>query len=221
MPGRTIAIGDVHGCAEALAAILRAIEPQFDDVVVTLGDYVDRGPDTRGVIDQLISLADRCELVPLMGNHEEMMLDALDDPSRENLDRWFTCGGREALASYGETVDDIPGIHEALLRRLQLYHETDDFIFVHANYYWEMKLEDHPVYRLLWAPLDMDVPRPHESGKTVIIGHTPQTSGDVLDLGHVVCIDTGCSMGGRLTAYDVRSGATWQADHLGNLRYAP
>ena len=71
---RTIAIGDIHGCSAALAKLIELIELQPDDVLVPLGDFVDRGIDSKGVIHQLISLGDRCRLVPILGNHEEMML---------------------------------------------------------------------------------------------------------------------------------------------------
>ena len=77
MPNRTIAIGDIHGCADALYALLEVVDPGRDDLVVTLGDYVDRGPNTRGVINQLIELSRRCEYIALIGNHEAMMLDAI------------------------------------------------------------------------------------------------------------------------------------------------
>ena len=99
MAGRTIAIGDIHGCSLALAALLDAIDPNPDDLLVTLGDYIDRGPDSRGVLDQVIALAWRCTLVPLVGNHEEMLLAALEGQSE--LDYWMKFGGMEALASYG------------------------------------------------------------------------------------------------------------------------
>src|ERR671921_455665 len=75
MPGRTIAVGDIHGCSSALDAI----RPRNDDVVVTLGDYINRGPDSRGVIDRLIDLGRRCRLVPLLGNHDQMLFEALAD----------------------------------------------------------------------------------------------------------------------------------------------
>ncbi len=75
MPGRTIAIGDIHGCADALATLIAAIEPGPDDLVVTLGDYIDRGPDSRGTIELLIALAGRCRLVPILGNHDQMLLE--------------------------------------------------------------------------------------------------------------------------------------------------
>src|SRR5262249_47793301 len=79
MAGRTIAIGDIHGCPDALAALLDAVAPGREDTVVTLGDYIDRGPDSRRVLDRLIALAGRCRLVPLLGNHEEALLSALCD----------------------------------------------------------------------------------------------------------------------------------------------
>src|SRR4051812_30312448 len=80
MAGRTIAIGDVHGCLRALAALLDAIGPDWEDTLVPLGDYIDRGPDSRGVLDQLLALAKRCRLVPLLGNHEEMLIAAVQGP---------------------------------------------------------------------------------------------------------------------------------------------
>ena len=76
MPTRTIAIGDIHGCSAALDALLDAIRPRPEDTIVTLGDYINRGPDTRGVLDRLIDLGRRCRLVPLLGNHEQMLLEA-------------------------------------------------------------------------------------------------------------------------------------------------
>jgi hypothetical protein len=97
--GRTIAIGDVHGCPVALAALVRAIDPAPLDTLVFLGDYIDRGPDSRGVLEQVIALRERCVVVPLLGNHEEMLLAALEGQSE--LRYWLKFGGTEALASYG------------------------------------------------------------------------------------------------------------------------
>lgn len=218
---RTIAIGDIHGCSAALESLLVAIGPQADDLIVALGDYVDRGPDSRGVIDRLLALRDECELVTLMGNHEALMLAAIDRPFDDNLQFWLDCGGRETLASYGGVLEDIPGEHEGFLRSLQLYHETENHFFVHANYIEDFDLEDQPTHRLLWEHLSYDIPPPHESGRVAVVGHTPQTSGKILDLGHIVCIDTACVMGGRLTAYDVDSTAIWQTDRDGNLCESP
>src|SRR5580698_10046109 len=99
MAGRTIAIGDIHGCSKALGALIDAIAPRAEDAIVTLGDYIDRGSDSRGVLDKLITLAGHCRLIPLLGNHEEKLLDALH--STENLRSWLTCGGADTLRSYG------------------------------------------------------------------------------------------------------------------------
>jgi serine/threonine protein phosphatase 1 len=94
--GRTIAIGDVHSCSGALAALVRAIDPTALDTLVFLGDYIDR-PDSRGVLEQVIALGGRCTVVPLLGNHEEMLLAALEGPSE--LRYWLKFGGTEALVS--------------------------------------------------------------------------------------------------------------------------
>jgi hypothetical protein len=114
--GRMIAIGDVHGCSAALAALSRAIEPTALDTLVFLGDYIDRGPDSRGVPEQVIALAERCTLVPLLGNHEEMLLAALEGQSE--LRYWLKFGGTEALASYG--CKGGPELRPADLRALIL-----------------------------------------------------------------------------------------------------
>src|ERR1700736_2548363 len=79
--GRTIAIGDVHGCSAALAALVRAIDPTALDTLVFLGDYIDRGPDSRGVLEKVIALAERSTVMPLLGNHEEMLLAGLEGQS--------------------------------------------------------------------------------------------------------------------------------------------
>src|SRR5712675_42769 len=97
--GRTIAIGDIHGCSAALAALVRAIDPTELDTLVFLGDYIDRGTDSRGVLEQVLALTERCTVVPLLGNHEEMLLAALEGSSE--LRYWLRFGGKEARTSYG------------------------------------------------------------------------------------------------------------------------
>src|SRR5205085_119403 len=111
MAGHTIAIGDVHGCSMALAALVAAIRPGPEDTLVTLGDYIDRGPDSRGVLDQLIALVGRCRLVPLLGNHEEMLIAAIRD--RTALRVWLACGGVETVTSYSHRLR--PPTHPASL----------------------------------------------------------------------------------------------------------
>jgi serine/threonine protein phosphatase 1 len=216
MGNRIIAIGDIHGHAKALAALVRLIQPQPSDTLVTLGDYVDGGPDSKGVLDQLIELEGRCHLVPLMGNHEEMMLGARE--GRDNLKFWMQFGGDIALNSYGadRTTSLVPWEHWAFLKRLRLYHESAHHFFVHANYFHNRPFQEQDSQTVLWRPLEgYDLPRRHYSGKTAIVGHTCRKMREIFDIGHLKCIDTGCGHGGLLTALDVTSGRLWQVTEEG------
>ena len=96
--GRTIAIGDIHGHSDTLRRLMDEIQPQMEDTIVPLGDYVNRGPDARGVIQTLIELGEHCHVFPILGNHDEMMLDARRD--KHALDRFRYDGGDQTLASY-------------------------------------------------------------------------------------------------------------------------
>ncbi|MCA9209294.1 MAG: serine/threonine protein phosphatase [Planctomycetales bacterium] len=216
VPGRTIVIGDVHGCAKALEALLRVVDPQVDDTVIMLGDYVDRGPASRGVIERIIQLGDECNLVPLMGNHEIMLLAALDRP--DDVDIWMRCGGAATIASYGDSLKNFPSEHTQFLYRCRRFHETDRQLFFHANYLFDVPADRQPDAIAFWHHLTIHLPAPHNSGKTVFVGHTPQSSGEVLDLGHVLCVDTYCFGGGWLTAMEVDTREIWQADRLGRVR---
>jgi len=213
---RTIAIGDIHGCAQALAALIDAIEPTKNDVIVTLGDYVDRGPDSRGVVDLLIELVERCRVIPLLGNHEAMLLDSFH--SRDCFEFWQQCGGRETLESYGGSLSLVSPMHMAFFQACRRFYETDSHFMVHANYDPILPLDEQPDRLLLWEHIVYTMPRPHESEKTAIVGHTPQVSGEILNLDHLIAIDTYCVGGGWLTALEINTGQTWQADREGRLR---
>ena len=214
---RTIAIGDIHGCSIALEALIDAINPQSDDTIVPLGDYVDRGIDSNGVLDQLIELRDRCNLVPILGNHDQMMLHARE--GRSDFQFWLNCGGDAALDSYGSSgrLDLIPRNHIRFLESCRSYFETDTHIFLHANYKPDVPVEQLDDHTIRWLSLrDYVPPKQHCSGKIVVVGHTPQS--EILDLGHLVCIDTYCWGGGWLTALDITTGQFWQVDREGRLR---
>jgi serine/threonine protein phosphatase 1 len=217
MNPRTIAIGDIHGCSAALEALLNAIRPLPGDTIVTLGDYINRGPDSRGVIERLIKLARQCGFVPLLGNHDQKLLEA-----RSGLHgmTWMRMGGLATLHSYGTSRDLelIPDEHYKFLEGCLDYYETDTHIFVHANYYQDTPMDEQPVGMMRWESITDTTPGPHESGKIVIVGHTSQKNGEILDLGHVKCIDTCCYAGGWLTALDVHTDEVWQADLQGNMR---
>jgi serine/threonine protein phosphatase 1 len=219
---RTLAIGDIHGCSRALRALLDALQPAADDWVITLGDYVDRGPDSYGVLEQLLALHRTGRLVALRGNHEEMMLRARD--SEEALCDWLVCGGEQALASYSPLDDagklaDVPDEHWHFLEHVCVdWHETPTHIFVHANAHPDLPMEEQPNYMLRWEPISRDWSAPHGSGKVIVCGHTQQRSGLPLDLGHAVCIDTWAYGKGWLTCLDVTTGRIWQANQEGQVR---
>jgi serine/threonine protein phosphatase 1 len=224
MQSRTIAIGDIHGCTSALRALLDAIAPTRADTIVLLGDYIDRGPDSKGALDLVIALAGRCRVVPLLGNHEEMLLAALSD--RNALKNWLACGGVAALRSYGwapggprrALANLIPVQHQRFLSGCRPFHETQTHLFLHAGYVPELPITQQPGLALRWRATDALTATPHCSGKVVIVGHTPQKSGEVLDLGFLVCIDTNCWRGGWLTALETGSGCFWQANEQGEVR---
>ncbi|HEX3657686.1 MAG TPA: metallophosphoesterase family protein [Pirellulales bacterium] len=220
---RTLAIGDIHGCKSALDVILEEVDPQPDDLVVLLGDYVDRGPDSSGVLDRVLALRQRCRCVALKGNHDLMMLAARED--EEHFREWLQCGGRQALASYGAGedraafADAIPTRHWRFLKEdCASYHVAGAYFFVHANVCPDLPLTDQPDYMLYWERLEPTVWRPHESGKTMICGHSAQRSGRPLVLDHAVCIDTRVYGDGWLTCLDVRSEKYWQANERGEKR---
>lgn len=212
---RLIAIGDIHGCSTALRALLDAIAPAPDDTIVTLGDYVDRGLDSKGVLEELIALADRCHLVPILGNHDEMMLHARD--GKGDLRFWLECGGQTALDSYGDRagLNAVPPEHFRFLASCRAYFEAETHFFTHANYRANLPLDRQDEQTLRWLSLRDHVSEPHVSRKTAVLGHTPQA--EVLNLGHLICLDTDCCHGGWLTALDVHSGQLWQADEFGRL----
>ncbi|MEO1971206.1 MAG: metallophosphoesterase [Pirellulaceae bacterium] len=216
--GRLIAVGDVRGCGHAFQTILKSIAPTADDQLVFLGDLIDQGRDSAEVLDQLIELQNVCDVVVIKGNHEEMLFAAQEGDVA--LRYWENCGGVSTLNSYrfGATLSDIPPEHWALLSSCQPYYETDRFILTHANYRPDLPMAEQKAYQLRWALLEPDEMEPHQSGKTVVVGHTEQKNSEVLDLGFVICIDTACWRHGWLTAIELNTGELWQASRWGMLR---
>lgn len=220
MNERIIAIGDIHGCSVALAALLDAVNPQPSDTIVTLGDYVDGGIDSRGVLDSLLALRHRCHLVPLLGNHDAMMLAAIEEHS--TADAWLSTGGTSTLQSYpDERLDSVPAEHAEFLRDCRLCHQAKSHFFVHASYRPDLPLDQQPEAVLLWESIREGLPGPHSSGKIAVVGHTAQKDGEILDADHIICIDTYCWGGGWLTGLDVLNGQIWQVDERGRIRSHP
>lgn len=217
---RTLAIGDIHGCLTALKTLAAFVDIQDDDTLITLGDYIDRGPDSAGVVDWVMERHSVGQVVPLRGNHELMLLDAYQDPIEDR--GWLHVGGRETLQSYaraghGNSVRDIPDSHfDFFADHCQRYHETDTHIFVHASVHYDSPMDEQPDWLVYWEKWS-DGP-PHVSGKTVVCGHTSQKTGWPRSNGHSTCIDTWVYGRGWLTCLDVDSGWLWQANQDGETR---
>ena len=212
---RLFAIGDIHGCYAALLALDAKVGFGAQDVVVALGDYVDRGPDSRLVIDHLMALSQRTALIPLSGNHEIMMFNARN--GGEDLLGWIDSGGDATLNSYkAQTLDAIPERHWQFLETCRPFYETDRDFFVHANAHPDLTLSEQSDDMLYWETIGNALP--HRSGRRMICGHTEQRSGKPLNLGHAVCLDTLAYGGGWLTCLEVRSGVYWQANQFSQIR---
>ena len=213
MPGRTLAIGDIHGCDVALETLLSNVGPVADDTVVVLGDVVDRGPDSKRVIDLLLELEKACNFKLIMGNHEEMMLDAYH--RGDWMEDWLRFGGRETLDSYGNDFEEVPPEHLEFLSAGLPFWDTPTEIYVHANLDPFSPLRTQLPEWLRWERL-RGTELPHSSGRPVICGHTVQPSGMPLVFDGWVCIDTWAYGKGRLSCLDVSSGMLYQSNQAGD-----
>ena len=209
---RVYAIGDVHGCADRLAALHRLVAADArarpaagHTVLIHLGDYVDRGPDSAGVLDLLLSPppVPGAEMVNLIGNHEVMMLDAADPLSHPGAwEFWLDNGGAETLGSYGcdtghpEPFALVPAQHMDLLRSCPLHWSAGDYLFVHAGIRPEVPLDRQDPFDLIWIrepflSFDGDLPM------VVVHGHSPAATPAIRQ--NRLGIDTGACFGGALT----------------------
>ncbi len=224
---RVYAVGDVHGCAGLLEQLHDAIRrdadsaPESRKIIVYLGDYVDRGPDSAGVLSTLIDHPlDGIEQVCLKGNHEDFLLRFLDDPGI--CDLWLRNGGRATLRSYGLPVERaggdeaatalsaefrsrLPDTHQRFLQGLRLSHRAGGYLFVHAGIRPGVDLSRQTADDLLWIR-DPFLRSPYDHGCVVVHGHTPVEAPDV----HFnrINIDTGAVWSGCLTAL-VMHGEHW------------
>lgn len=211
---QTFAIGDIHGCLIAFETLLDSLELRPEDRLIFLGDYLDRGPHSRGVIEKLIELSAQPRHIFLRGNHDDWLLQARVD--RKMAKSWFAVGGRETLASYGASVvDEIPLEHFDFLKRARPYFHSQSHIYAHAAMSTKPLELQEPRW-LMWG--NFSAIEPHPSGQRIIVGHSAQRSGLPLDKGFVVCVDTYCYGGGWLSALDVESNEVFQANERGESR---
>jgi len=205
-------IGDIHGCVDEIRRLIDALPLARGDRVVFLGDYIDRGPDSRAVVSYLLSLQrhhEEIEFVFLKGNHEDMLLSYLGLSGRHG-DMFLINGGKATLASYGvgpenlsarQILSLIPSAHVEFYGQLKNYQLMDSFLCVHAGIHPQKPLADQRDEELLWIR-DAFIFRPHALPYTVIFGHTPQAA-VFYDLPYKVGLDTGLVYGNMLTCLEV------------------
>ena len=207
------AIGDIHGMRDELVRLLSRLPLTKGDRLLFIGDYVDRGPNPKGVVDELIQLQKSYECIFLMGNHEAMFLSFIgwEGPSYFGAEAFLHNGGETTLQSYGyfEAKDDfaLEPAHEEFYRNLALSHLDGEYAFVHAGLSKaalglsdaKYALSREKARDLLWQRETADLP--HSLGVTVIYGHTPLPDFGVRwNLPYSIGIDTGAVYGGPLTA---------------------
>jgi serine/threonine protein phosphatase 1 len=224
-PGlRVYAVGDVHGCAEKLDAIHARIAedaraaPEPNRLIVYLGDYVDRGPDTRGAIERVLAPPISGRAVHLCGNHEAMMLAVLDHPGDQAaLALWLRNGGAATLTSYGISDEDppeswavrLPSAHFAFLRGLARSYRAGGYLFAHAGIRPGVALDAQDEHDLLWIR-EPFLHSTADHGAVVVHGHTPEPAPVIRP--NRIGLDTGAVYGGPLTA------AVFWADRMALLQ---
>lgn len=213
---RTLVISDIHGELELFGELLQ--KAQYDpenDQLILLGDYVDRGPDSRGVLNRVMELKERGAIV-LTGNHDAMMLAAAaEEPvARE---RWARNGAIPTLQSYDSSIQsmEIPATadfrkHIDFIGELDYYYETDEYIFVHAGVQPGTPVQETDPYTLIW--IREEFYQAYDGDKTVVFGHTPAfllrgTSNYNVFFGdnHIIGIDGGAAYGGQLNCLELPS----------------
>lgn len=208
--GRILAIGDIHGCYNTLFSLLKKIQFGKQDVVYLTGDLIDRGPDSKRVLDLAMSLTRQRRMVVLRGNHEQLLLDAIDQPKTER--HWVTVNGGDAtLESFGvDSVRDIPKRYTDWIRKLKLivklpYDDGKTYVLSHAGVNQKhdkpFRVTDTNAVHVLW---NRDKPV-KKSSIVNIVGHTPKSLSEVRKSlkTSTIYLDAGCAYGGQLVALDV------------------
>ena len=201
---RTFAVGDIHGCLDKLISLMGVIDIDPEkDILLFIGDYIDRGTQSKEVMDYLLDLARRqSRVIFLKGNHELMLQLYLSGVDRFNF---LANGGQATLDSYLKDRSHsggslIPTAHLDFFDNLRLYYETDQYIFVHAGLKANIPLEKQNEWDMLWIR-DEFINSDFDFGKRVIFGHTPFREPLVLD--NKIGIDTGAVYGNKLTCVEL------------------
>ncbi len=188
----TYTIGDIHGCAKTFRTLLSQIGFSKEDSVYFLGDYIDRGPDSKGVIDQILQLTQEGFTVnTLRGNHEQMMLDSAKDSRSEQM--WLYNGGGEALHSFGvSSFEFVDQKYKNFLNETKYYFEVRRYILVHAGLNMSISDPLSDTNAMLWSRPSY---KSSYNGLTIIHGHTPTPLETILGQdpkGVAINLDGGC-----------------------------
>lgn len=216
--GRILVISDIHGEITMFEQLLEKANYDSErDQLILLGDYIDRGPDSPGVLDKVIRLKEAGAIV-LRGNHDQMMVDAYEEKTNAWM-RWIKNGGIETLVNYDPSITEkeFPKTdrfkeHIDFIRSLDYYHETDEYIFVHAGLDPDLSLEDTDPNILIWIRDKFH--QGYKGDKTVVFGHTPTPLLHKDDKNYdiyygpnkIIGIDGAAVYGGQLNCLDVTSG---------------
>lgn len=170
---RRFVIPDIHGCFLSLKHLIEQLSLQKDDELYFLGDYINKGPDSKGVMDYIRQLQHVYSVICLKGNHEQMLMDALKSDEKES--QFLERGGRATIASFGlESVKQIPQAYFDWINNLPYYHYLPDYILVHAGFNFGLPnhLDDKQAM-LTIRSFVVDLAK--VEGKTVLHGHVPNT----------------------------------------------
>lgn len=192
------AVGDVHGESEKLKSLIDELPLKENDQLVFLGDYVDRGPDSKGVIEYLIELKIKMNCIFIRGNHEDMMIRSLRDDIDNHL--WMLNGGSITLDNYGG-VDLVPDTHKEFLNSTLCFYETDNYFFCHAGIDPKKNINENTDQDLMWIRDEFLHAPSLPTDKLVIHGHTPKyLLVSIYDGIDRLCLDNGACFGRPLMA---------------------
>lgn len=213
--GHTFVVGDIHGCLDEVNRMLDGLDLGSSDSLVFLGDYVDRGPDSRGVIDRLLRLrTEGIRCVFLKGNHEDMFLGYLGGRGHHG-DVFIQNGGDATLRSYGVSRPSparartaVPPDHLDFLQSLALQYRHGRFLCTHAGVDPRRPLESQSEEELLWVR-EAFLFHPHPFPYTIVFGHTPQRE-VLVDLPYKIGLDTGLVYWNKLSCLELNECRLYQ-----------
>lgn len=208
---RQFAIGDIHGCLKTFRYLVEeVIQLNPDDHLYLLGDYIDRGPDGKGVLDYIMNLLENgYKVIPVLGNHEEMLLKA--QLGYDQLMTWLFNGGKTTLKSFGiedppvstyRVILNIPEKYKIFLRNMKIYVKTEQFIFVHAGIDFSVDKPFLDKHSMLWTRSPV-IDKEKLDGKRIIHGHNAISLSQIKKMVEdpetvSICVDGGCCYKDRI-----------------------